>query len=204
VPEFAAAAMRMKPGEISKPIETDFGYHLIQLIERRGNEFHARHILIRPDFSEVDFEAAENYLDSLRTLILEDSLIFEKVAKEYSDDNETAGNGGFLIDASGSSKVSVEDLDPVIFFTIDTMEVGEISPPVRYRMRDGKEAVRILYYKEKVKPHQANLKEDYQKIQLAALNEKKQLALNRWFDEAKEEVFIQIDENYKKCKVLQE
>jgi parvulin-like peptidyl-prolyl isomerase len=204
VPEFEAVAMRLKPGEISMPVETDFGYHLIQLIERRGNEFHARHILIRPNFSEVDFEEAENFLDSLRSLILNDSLIFENLAKEYSDDDETAGNGGFLLDATGSTRVSVEDLDPVVFFTIDTMEVGNISHPVRYRMRDGKEAVRILYYKDKMSPHQANLKEDYQKIQLAALNEKKQNVLTDWFDEAKKEVFIQIDDEYKKCRILEQ
>jgi len=204
VPEFEAAAMRMKAGDISMPIETDFGYHLIQLIDRRGNEFHARHILIRPDFSELDFEEAERFLDSLRTLIIEDSLIFEKVAKEHSDDSESAGNGGFLVDATGSSRVSVEDLDPVVFFTIDTMEVGDISNPLRYRMRDGKEAVRILFKKEKVSPHQANLKDDYQKIQLAALNEKKQYALNNWFDEAKKEVFIQIDDDYRFCNILEE
>ncbi len=204
VPEFEAAAMRMKPGDISMPIETDFGYHLIQLIDRRGNEFHARHILIRPDFSELDFEEAERFLDSLRTLVIEDSLIFEKVAKEHSDDSESAGNGGFLIDASGSSRVSVEDLDPVVFFTVDTMNVGDISSPLRFRMRDGKEAVRILFYKDKVSPHQANLKEDYQKIQLAALNEKKQFALNNWFDDAQKEVFIQIDDDYKFCNILEE
>ncbi len=203
VPEFEAAAMRMKPGEISQPIETDFGYHLIQLIDRRGNEFNARHILVRPDFSALDFQTAEEFLDSLRTLILNDSLVFEKSAKEYSDDDETAGNGGFLIDATGSSSVSVEDLDPVIFFTIDTMEVGEISKPLRYRMRDGKEAVRILYYKAKISPHQASLKEDYQKIKLAALNQKKQRILDNWFDEAKNEVFIQIDDEYKPCAILQ-
>jgi parvulin-like peptidyl-prolyl isomerase len=204
VPEFEAAAMRLKPGEISRPVETDFGYHLIQLIERRGNEFHARHILKRPGFTEVDFGEAEDFLDSLRTRILEDSLVFEKVAKEHSDDDETSGNGGFLIDASGSSQVSVEDLDPVVFFTVDTMKVGDISHPIRYRMRDGKEAVRILYYKDKIRPHQANLKEDYQKIQLAALNEKKQIALNEWFDDAKKEVFIQIDDEYKKCAILED
>ncbi|MBR9997458.1 MAG: peptidylprolyl isomerase [Cyclobacteriaceae bacterium] len=204
VPEFEAAAMRLKPGEISKPVETDFGYHLIQLIERRGNEFHARHILKRPDFTEVDFEEAEEFLDSLRTMILEDSLVFEKVAKEHSDDDETSGNGGFLIDASGSSRVSVEDLDPVVFFTIDTMQVGQISHPIRYRMRDGKEAVRIMFYKDKMSPHQANLKEDYQKIQMAALNEKKQIALSEWFNDAKKEVFIQIDEEYNTCAILEE
>jgi len=203
VPEFEAAAMTMKPGEISKPIETDFGFHLIQLIDRRGNEFNARHILIRPDFSALDFEEAERYLDSLKSLIINDTLIFEKVAKEYSDDDETAGNGGFLVDASGSTRVSVEDLDPVIFFTIDTMDVGDISNPMRYRMKDGKEAVRILYYKDRVKPHKASYKEDYQKIQMAAMNEKRKEVLEKWFDDAKKEVFIQIDDEYKYCKILE-
>ena len=203
VPEFEAAAMRMKPGEISMPIETDFGFHLIQLLDRRGNEFNSRHILLRPDFSSLDFEQAENYLDSLRREILEDSLVFEKAAKEYSDDKETAGNGGFLVDANGSSLVSVEDLDPVIFFSIDTMDVGDISMPTRYRMRDGKEAVRILYYKSRIKPHRANFKDDYQKIQIAAINDKKSIAMEKWFGEAKNEVFIQIADDYQHCKILE-
>ena len=203
VPEFEAVAMKMKPGEISQPVETDFGIHLIQLLDRRGNEFNSRHILIRPDYTTLDFDQAEKYLDSLRREILEDSLIFEKAAKEYSDDKETAGNGGFLVDANGSSLVSVEDLDPVVFFSIDTMEVGNISLRTRYRMKDGKEAMRILYYKDRVKPHRANYKEDYQKIQIAAINDKKSNALDTWFNEAKNEVFIQIADEYKHCKILE-
>ena len=203
VPEYEAAAMRMKPGEISQPIESDFGFHLIQLIDRRGNEFNSRHILIRPDHTAIDFEQAEDFLDSLKNHIIHDSLIFEKAAKEFSDDDLTAGNGGFLIDASGSTRVSVEDLDPVVFFTIDTMEVGQISQPLRYRMQDGKEAVRILYYKDRIRPHQANLKEDYQKIQMATMNEKRQEVMEVWFDRAKNEVFIQIDDDFKYCKILE-
>jgi len=203
VPEFEAAAMKMKPGEISQPVESDFGFHLIQLIDRRGNEFNSRHILIRPDFSALDFKKAEDFLDSLRNEIINDSLVFEKAAKDFSDDDLTAGNGGFLIDASGSTRVSVEDIDPVIFFTIDTMEVGQISHPLRYRMQDGKEAVRILYYKDRVKPHKANLKEDYQKIQMATMNEKRQEVMETWFNSAKNEVFIQIDDDYKYCKILE-
>ena len=203
VPVFEAAAMRMKAGQMSLPVESEFGYHLIQLIERRGNEYNTRHILIRPDYTAVNFNAAEQFLDSIRLLILEDSMIFENMAKEYSDDTETAGTGGFLIDANGSSIVSVEDLDPVIFFTIDTMTVGDISLPMRYRMKDGKEAVRIIYYKDRIKPHMANFKDDYQKIQLAALSEKRALMVDDWFDEAKNEVFIQIDDEYKKCRILE-
>ena len=203
VPEYEAAAMRMSPGEISQPIESEYGFHIIQLIERRGNEFNSRHILIRPDFSSLDFKDAENFLDSLRNLIITDSIPFENAAKEFSDDERTSGNGGFIFDDNGSARVSVETLDPVVFFTIDTMEVGNITRPMRYRMEDGKEAVRILYHKSKYKPHQANLKDDYQKIQLAALNEKKQIALEQWFDNAKGDVFILIDESYKQCQILE-
>jgi parvulin-like peptidyl-prolyl isomerase len=203
VPEFEAAAMTMKPDEISDPIETDFGFHIIQLIDRRGNEFNSRHILIRPDYSALDFKKAEDFLDSLKNHIINDSLIFEKAAKEFSDDDITAGNGGFLIDASGSTRVSVEDLDPVVFFTIDTMEVGQVSPPLRYRMQDGKEAVRILYYKDRVRPHKANLKEDYQKIQMATMNEKRTEVMDNWFDRAKNEVFIQIDDELNYCNILE-
>jgi parvulin-like peptidyl-prolyl isomerase len=203
VPEFEAAAMTMKPGQISDPIETDFGFHLIQLLDRRGNEYNSRHILIRPDFSALDFDKAEDFLDSLKNAILYDSLIFEKAAKEFSDDDVTSGNGGFLLDASGSSRVSVEDLDPVVFFTIDTMEVGQISNPMRYRMQDGKEAVRILYYRDRLRPHKANLKEDYQKIQMGTMNEKRKEVMEDWFDRAKNEVFIQIDDDYKYCNVME-
>jgi parvulin-like peptidyl-prolyl isomerase len=203
VPEFEAAAMRLKPGEISQPIETEFGFHIIQLLERRGNEFNSRHILIRPDFSKVDFQNAENFLDSIRTLILEDSIKFENAAKDFSDDQATSGNGGYLLDNNQSAKVSVEDIDPVIFFTIDSMKVGEITHPMRYRMQDGKEAVRILYYKSKIKPHQISLRDDYQKVQLAALNEKKQNLLEKWFNEARQDVYIQIDDEYKHCHILQ-
>jgi hypothetical protein len=203
VPEFEAAAMTMKPGQISEPIETDFGFHLIQLIDRRGNEFNSRHILIRPDFTAIDFEKAEDFLDSLKDHIIHDSLVFEKAAKEFSDDDETSGNGGFLVDGSGSTRVSVEDLDPVVFFTIDTMEVCQIYKPLTYRNKDGKEAVRILYYKDRARPHKANLQEDYQKIQMATMNEKRKEVMDKWFDSAKNEVFIQIDEDYQYCKILE-
>ncbi len=132
-----------------------------------------------------------------------DSIPFDKVAKEFSDDKETSSNGGFVRSSSGSNKIAVSDLDPGLFFTMDTMQVGTISSPMRYTMRDGKEAMRIIYYKEKIKPHQANLDQDYQKIYLAAMNAKQNKQLSDWFRDAKNDVFILIDPEYESCKILQ-
>jgi peptidyl-prolyl cis-trans isomerase SurA len=201
--EYEAASLRMKPGDISQPVETMFGFHLIQFIERRGNTFNTRHILMRPQSSPDDIRVTEVYLDSLRSKILNDSLTFEKAAKEYSNDAETSHSGGYFLDQTGDSRISVEEIDPVLFFAIDTMQVGTISKPIRFRQDDGTEAVRIIYYKSKMRPHQANLKDDYQKISMAALNEKKNKVLDAWFLKARDEVFINVDEEYNSCQILQ-
>ncbi|MEM1406180.1 MAG: peptidylprolyl isomerase [Bacteroidota bacterium] len=201
--EFEAAALQLRPGEISRPFETQFGIHIVQLLERRGNEYNSRHILLIPKPSENDIDRAKEFVDSLRTLILADSIAFQKAAKDNSDDKYTAGNGGFFEDRNGGSFISSEDLDPVIFFTIDTIAVGSITQPITYRMDDGKEAVRVLFYKSKVKPHEANLAQDWQKIQTAALNEKKSKMLNDWFNKAREDVFISIGKDYEYCNILQ-
>ncbi len=202
VPEFEAMAFKLKPGELSMPFETDFGFHILQLIERRGNEFNSRHILLTPTPSENDLKDAERYLDSLRTLVTVEKASFEKLAKEYSDDPETKGNGGFFTDANGSMKIAVDELDPVVFFKLDSMNVGEISNPLTYRTDDQKSAVRIIYYKSRVRAHEASLKDDWQRIYGAALNEKKDKALQKWFEEARLDVFINIDPAYDFCGIL--
>ena len=201
VPEFEAVALKMQPGDMSEPVESDFGFHLIQLIERRGNRYNSRHILIKPAASSLDIKAAEDFLDSLRTQILADSLPFAKAAKDNSDDRETAGSGGFFTTPDGSNRVSTENLDPVVFFTIDTMQVGDITRPLVYRTPDGEPAARILYVKSKSKPHQANLRNDYQKIYNAALQEKRTRILNQWFEDARKQVYVNIDPEYSHCDV---
>jgi peptidyl-prolyl cis-trans isomerase SurA len=202
-PEYEATALRMKEGEISKPVETDFGFHLIQLIERRGNEFNTRHILIRPSFTNRDLKEASNFLDSLRTVILEDSINFEKAAKEYSDDMNTSSSGGYFLDReTESTNISVEDLDPNVFFTIDTMKIGEITKPIIFNKQDGSQSVRILFYKDRIRPHQADIRLDYQRIKKAALNKKRSEILDKWFEEAQAEVFVIVDENYVNCNIL--
>jgi peptidyl-prolyl cis-trans isomerase SurA len=202
VPEYEAVAFRLKPGEVSMPFESPFGMHILQLIERRGNEYNSRHILISPKPSEEDLKKASGFLDSLRTLIVNDSLKFENAAKEYSDDTATKGNGGFFSDADGGMRLTVDELDPIVFFRIDSMQVGDISKPIVYRTDDGKDAVRILYYKSRIPPHQASLHDDYHKIQVAALNEKKNKILEKWFMKARQDVFINIDKTYDYCGIM--
>jgi peptidyl-prolyl cis-trans isomerase SurA len=184
------------------PFESPFGMHIVQLIERRGNEYNSRHILISPKPSPDDLKKASDFLDSLRSLYIKDSLKFELAAKEYSDDIATKGNGGFFSDADGGMRLTVDELDPVVFFKIDSMKVGDVSKPIVYRTDDGKDAVRILYYKSRIPPHQASLQEDYHRIQVAALNEKKNKILEKWFAKARQDVFINIDKSYDYCGIL--
>ena len=171
-------------------------------MERRGNTFNTRHILIIAQPLESDIQRGIEYLDGLRAGILTDTITFAKAAKEYSDDQETSSNGGFFSDSNGSSRISVEELDPVIFFTIDTMAIETITIPIRYRLDDGTEAVRILYYETRMAPHQANLKDDYQKIYRAALAKKRGRIMEHWFLEARDDVYIEVDEEYKYCNIM--
>lgn len=200
-PQYEATCFKLKPGELSEPVETQFGFHLIQLIDRRGNEFRSKHILISPNASSEDIERTTNYLDSIRTSIINTEGDFEKMAKEISDDKMSAPSGGFFLDNSGSSRIPVDQLDPTIYFTLDTMAIGSISMPSSYRMQDGKEAVRILYYKSKIPPHQANLNDDWQKIMDAALREKKSKAEVEWVSDSRGLVYIYIDEEFEHCNI---
>lgn len=203
VPQYEAMAFKLKKGEISAPFESPFGFHIMQLLDRRGNEYHSQHILISASPSADDLKRAERFLDSLRVVVNEGKAKFDALAKEFSDDADTKQRGGFFADADGGTKVSVKDLDPVVYFAIDTMKIGDVSKPTTYRTDDGKEAVRIIYFKTKLPPHAANLGDDWHRIQAAALAEKKDNALDKWFLKARGDVFINVDPTYKGCGILE-
>ncbi len=203
VPSFEAMAFKLKEGEISMPFESPFGYHVMQLIDRRGNEYNSRHILLSAVPSSEDIERAKDYLDSLRERIVKGEIKFEQTAREFSDDENTKSRGGFFADADGGTRISVKEIDPIVYFNIDSMKVGSVSRPIIYRTDDQKDAVRILYFKTKLPPHQANLKDDWHRIQAAALAEKKDKAMEKWFLKARQDVFINIDPDYQYCKILE-
>jgi peptidyl-prolyl cis-trans isomerase SurA len=203
VPEYEAAASKLQPGQTSPVIESQYGFHIIQLIERRGVEYNTRHILIKPASTSKDLVSATAFLDSIRQQILIDSISFAKAAKLYSTDKQTSYNGGMFTDEeTGSTRIAQEDLQPAVFFVIDTMKVGDISLPTKFTLEDGTEAIRIIYYHKKIPAHQANLIDDYQKIYAAALEEKRNNAVNEWFDKTKSKVFIDINDEYQQCEIM--
>ncbi|MEP5613175.1 MAG: peptidylprolyl isomerase [Cyclobacteriaceae bacterium] len=198
-PEYEATALSMKPGQLSEPVETQFGFHLIELQEKRGNTFRSRHILISPTPDANDLQKSIDLLDSLKQLVEADSITFETAAKDNSDDQLTSSSGGFFLDPSGAGRVSVDQLDPNIFFTLDTMQIGTITEPIRFQQQDGTYAYRVLFYKDRVAPHQANLDIDYQKIAAATLNKKKNKIIADWFEVARSNVYIELDPEFDYC-----
>lgn len=201
VAEFSAAAFNLKGKEVSKVIESPFGYHIIQLIERRGEQINVRHILMSPKTSYSDLAKAQSYLDSIHQLIKTvDTLDFAEAAVRFSDDAETKNNGGLMINPqTGTTRFETQELDPTLFFTIDKLKVGEISQPVKMSTRDGKQAYRLLYLKTRTEPHQANLKDDYQKVQNVALSQKQAKVLGTWVSKKRSSTYIKMDDEFKAC-----
>lgn len=204
VAPFEGAALKLKPNEMSDVVESDFGLHLIQLLETRGAEYHSRHILLRPDYNRLDISGPTRYLDSLRNLIKIDSLKFDKAAKDYSEDKSTADAGGLLRDAqSGSSRLAMDgSMEYAMFQMLDTMKVGDISAPLPYRTEDGKSAVRLLYFKSKIAPHTADFTKDFEKLQTIVLQNKKNRAIDNWFKKSVADVYITVDPEFHSCRIF--
>jgi peptidyl-prolyl cis-trans isomerase SurA len=204
VPEFEAAAMQLDSGKLSDIVESDFGFHLIQTLELRGQEFHARHILLRPDYSRLDLDEPKHFLDSLKKQIEIDSITFAKAIKLHSEDKQTVDAGGIIIDPqTGSDKLPLDvSMEPNLYFTVEPMKLGNISAPMNYRTPDGKTGMRIVLLKKKIEAHKANLTDDYEKLKSFALNNKQSEIVEKWFREAINEVYINIDAEYQVCKLF--
>ncbi len=198
-PEFEAVAYGLKEGEISGIVETEAGYHIIQMIEKKGDFINVRHILLRPKISPLALQKASHKLDSIRNLIQKDSLSFKVAALRFSD-GQNRFNGGVIINPkSGNEKFQADELDPKVFYVIDKLKVGEVSRAVSYTTDDNKQAYRILKLVNKIAPHTANMTQDYDVIQNAAMAKKKRAVIDEWVKKRAAKTYIHISDKYDVC-----
>ena len=202
VPEFESAAFSLKGDQISEVIETQFGYHIIQLIERRGETVNVRHILLKPKVSSASLLEAKTQLEKVEGLMKSEEITFEEAARFHSDD-VSKNNGGLLINPqTGSSLFTVEELPLNIRYSAERMNEGDVSSISQFVMDDGKKAYRIIKITRKLKEHSANLIDDFSLINDAALNEKKQQKISEWVDKNITTTYIRFDYDYNNCDVL--
>lgn len=206
VKEFAATAFKLKAGELSSVIETEFGFHVLQLIERRGEQVNVRHILIKTESTPASMQRAKAHIDSVYQKVMDKKIDFGAAASLYSDNKETKYNGGMMLNAenvqSRTTYIPTDKLDPQIFLTVDTMKVGSISKPSIFTGADGKQGYRFLTLKSKTGPHQASLSVDYPKIKEVAFEDKNNRTISEWFEKRRKITFIKIDAEFQTCPEL--
>ena len=198
-PEFEAAAFNLRDGEISEVIETEFGFHIIQMIERRGEFVNVRHILLTVKVSPEALQEAYDELDSIAKLINNDSITFDDAVRKFSDENDKISGGILVNPNTGSTLFDASELDQQVSFTINRMQVGELSEPVPMKTDDNKDAYRLLYLKRKTAPHKANLKDDYTLIRDWAMQQKREEIINKWIANKSQKAYIKVIDDFKDC-----
>lgn len=207
VKEFASWAFKLRAGELSPVFETEYGFHFLQVIDRRGEQVHVRHILIIPTITQESLNRTKAKADSIYTLMMHNRKIdFSTAAAYYSDDKETKYNGGMLLNAQNvetrTTYIPTDRLEPEVALTVDTMKAGNITPAKLYTGADGKKSYRILYLKSSTDAHKASLTTDYPKIKEYATNDKINRTVSQWFQKRRKQTFIKIDPEYQGCPSL--
>ena len=200
VPEFDAVALSLKDGEISSVFKTEFGYHIMSMIERRGEQYNARHILLKVESTAEDLRKAKVFMDSVATLIRDGKVSFAKAAAELNDDEETKGTNGLVIEPDRNSpRWAIGDLDQQTAFILDKLSVGSLSESRSFELPTGEKGYRLFLLMKRTEPHVMDLVQDYPFVSEAAANAVRQRAVDAWVREKLNGMYVRVIPDYAGC-----
>jgi peptidyl-prolyl cis-trans isomerase SurA len=202
-PIFLAKAFALKDGQISNVFKTKFGYHIIQMVSRSGDDAVIRHILKVPQVTSLEIKAVKDKLDSVRAKLIAGTLKFGEAVSKYTDDETSKFTGGRIPGQDGNTYLTIDQLDKDMVLMLKDLSVGQYSQPTEFTDERGKKGVRIVQLISKTEPHRENLKDDYNKIAQLALEEKKNNVLEKWFSKKMPTYYINVADEYKSCPELQ-
>jgi peptidyl-prolyl cis-trans isomerase SurA len=201
-PVFLATSFKLKEGQISGVVKSKFGFHIIQLVSRAGDDAVVRHILMIPPITQDEVNEAKEKLDSVRNLIVTGKIDFGGAVGKYTDEEDAKYNGGVVQSKDGNQFLTIDQLDRDMVAALKDMKPGEVSKAYTFTNERGKKGVRIIYLRSRTTPHRENLKEDYNKIAQRALEQKKFKAMEKWFIQHVGAYYLKIDPQFADCEVM--
>jgi peptidyl-prolyl cis-trans isomerase SurA len=200
-PDFKNAAFRLKEGQVSPVIKSKFGYHIIQMVSRNGDDAVIRHILRIPEVTQTEIDQAVSKLDSIRSKLIAGTISFGEAVDKYSEDEGSKFTAG-LISGTNGTNVTIDELDKDLVKDLNKLKVGEYSPPLPYTDQGGKKGARLVVVQNKTEPHRENLKDDYNKVAQRAIEEKRNLAVEKWFRSKLPTYYVMVDPEYQTCDAI--
>lgn len=197
-PEFKNASFRLKEGQISPIIKSKFGYHIIKMISRNGDDIVVKHILKIPQVLDEDVAASKSKLDSIRANLISGTVTFGEAVTKFSEEEMSKMTAG-IIQGRGGNYVTIDELDKDLVPHLDKLKIGEFSQPIVYKDPQGKQAVRILFLQNRTEPHRENMKDDYNRLAQRALAEKKNDVIEKWFQTKLPTYYIMVDKEFMGC-----
>ncbi len=196
-PTFLSTAFRLKDGQISEPFKSKFGYHIIKMISRNGDDAVVSHILRIPPITDAEIAIASKKLDSVRSEIIAGKFTFNDAAQRYSDPDHFKFNGAYMLNAEGAPSIKIDQLGKDMIPVLDKLKVGDISQPTSFVGDRGQKGVRLIYLKSRTEPHRLNMKDDFSRLSNWALEEKKNKILNDWIKSKIGNYYIMLDDSIK-------